>query len=86
MATTGVGTMDKKTMQKKLVEISGAMTRTEGEKDFIKAAIGDIADQTGLKKGVVSRLAKVYHKQTFQDEEDAHTEFSALYENLFNKP
>mgnify|MGYP000894873908 CR=1 FL=1 len=43
-------------------EISNAMSRAEGEKDYIKSAIEDICEKYDLPKGEISALANAYHK------------------------
>jgi hypothetical protein len=63
-------------------EISNAMTRIDAEKEYIKEAIAEHAEKYGLKKSHLSKLAKVYHKQSFSKEKDAADTFIDLYETI----
>lgn len=69
-------------IKKCLEEISASMTRTEGERDFIKEAIGNICEQYELNKKTIRKLAKTYHKQNFSREVAEHEEFETMYEQL----
>ena len=73
---------DRKKIRDALQEISNSMTRIDAEKDFIKDAIADISDNFKLSKKTVSKLARVYHKQTFNVETEAFQEFENLYEEV----
>jgi hypothetical protein len=65
-----------------LDEISASMTRTEGERDFIKEAIKNICEEYQMSKKTFRRLAKTYHKQNFSLEVAEHEEFETMYEQL----
>ena len=72
----------RKAIKKCLEELSGSMTRIEGERDFIKEAIGDICDEYEMSKKTFRKLAKVYHKQNFSKEVAENEEFETMYEQL----
>jgi hypothetical protein len=67
-----------------LGEISNSMTRIEAEKDLIRETIKDMSDQFQLPKRTLNKMAKVYHKQNFQQEVQSHEEFETLYESVVN--
>lgn len=73
---------DRKELLGVLKEISNAMTRTEGERDFIKEAIKDAAEKYQMNKKVLRRMAKVYHKNSYSDEINEMEEFQKLYETI----
>lgn len=74
----------RKAIKKCLEELSGSMTRIEGERDFIKEAIGDICEEYQLSKKTFRRLAKTYHKQNYSTEVAEHEEFEMMYEQITN--
>jgi len=65
-------------------EIPASMTRTEGEREFIREAIKDICDKHQLSKKTFRRMAKVYHKQNFNLELEEHEEFESMYQTITN--
>jgi len=65
-----------------LKEISNAMTRIEGERDFIKEAVKAAADEHQIDKKHLRKLAKVYHRQNFSQEVAESEEFQQLYETI----
>jgi hypothetical protein len=73
---------DQKKLLDVLKECSGAMTRMEGEKDYIKESVAAIAKDLQLPKRLVSKLVKVYHKQNFDEEVATHEQFESLYETI----
>jgi len=74
----------RKAINSALSEISGSMTRVEAERDFIKEAIKNICEQYEIPKKAFRRMAKVYHKQNFNQEKEDHLEFENLYETITN--
>ena len=67
---------------KVLRECSGAMTRMEGERDYIKESVTEICNQLQLPKKLVTRMVKVYHKQNYDEEVATHEQFETLYETI----
>lgn len=67
-----------------IAEVSGAMTRIEGERELIKEAIKKVADDHDLDKKVLKQLARIYHKQIFHtikaDNETVEETYSFLFE------
>ena len=75
---------DRLKIKKMLAEISNSMTRVDAEKDLIRETIKNMSDQFQLSKRTLSKMAKVYHKQNFQQEVQSHEEFETLYESVVN--
>ncbi|MGA1712061.1 MAG: hypothetical protein ACO4CS_12325 [bacterium] len=73
---------DRKAIRDALSEISGSMTRIEAERDFIKEAIANTCENFQLNKKTFRRMAKVFHKQNFTQEQQDHEEFENLYETI----
>jgi UV DNA damage repair endonuclease len=58
------------------------MSRVEGERSFSKEAIADICEQLKIPKKLVAKMAKVYHKQNYDEEVAVHEQFETLYETV----
>lgn len=76
---------DRLKLEGALKDMSASMARQEAERDMQKNIIGDICDELNLTKKVFRKLAKVYHKQNFDDEVATHEEFEKLYETVTKK-
>ncbi len=72
----------RKAIKKCMDELSASMSRTQGERDFIKEAINNICEEYEMSKKTFRKLAKVYHKQNFSKEVADHEEFETMYEQL----
>ena len=73
---------DQEKLLKVLRECSGAMTRMEGERDYIKESVTEICNQLQLPKKLVTRMVKVYHKQNYDEDVATHEQFETLYETI----
>lgn len=65
------------------VEMSSSMLRASAEKDFQKDAINNIHEKTGIEKKLLRKMAKAYHKQSFQEETAEQEDFEQLYVTVF---
>jgi len=71
---------EKQKLLSALKEISAAMTRQEGERDFIKSTKKELREEFDYKVKTLNRLAKTFHKQNLQEEVEDFEEFQQLYE------
>ena len=76
---------DKLKLEGALKDMSASMARQDAERDMQKNVISDICDELDLNKKVFRKLAKVYHKQNFDQEVATHQEFEKLYESVTAK-
>ena len=58
------------------------MTRMDAERDLIRETIKEMSQQFQLPKKTLARMAKVYHKQNYNQEVAEHEEFEDLYETI----
>lgn len=72
----------KKKLTGAMNEISNSMLRMDAEKDLIKTVISDLHDEFEINKKVLSRMARVYHKQNFAEEKATNEEFEELYHRI----
>lgn len=75
---------DRKAIYDALKEISNSMTRIEAERDLIREAIGNTCENFNLNKKTFRRMAKVYHRQNFNQEKEEHEEFETMYSVITN--
>ena len=73
---------DRKKILDAITEISNSMTRISAERDFIKDAVIDVSDKFQIPKKIVAKMARVYHKQSFNTESEENSEFESLYEEV----
>ena len=73
---------DQKAIFAVIRELSGSMTRIEGEKSYIKEAIADMSKKYELTKKYLAKTLKTYHKQTFAKEVTEGEDFQEFYESL----
>lgn len=66
------------------IEISASMARAEGEKDFQKEAIAELAEATEVPKKFLRKIANLYHKSN-RDAIEAEQESTVeLYDRVFD--
>lgn len=74
-----------KTIKDALFEISASMTRVEGEKDFQKNALVDLAEKTEVPKKYLARMAALFHRQNKSEVEGDQELISELYDKVFGE-
>lgn len=74
-----------KTIKDALFEISASMTRVEGEKDFQKEALSDLAEKTEVPKKYLGKMANLYHRQNKSEVEGDQELVSELYDAVFGE-
>lgn len=73
---------DRRKIRGALVEISDSLTRISAERDLIKDIVAMLSDNYGLPKKQVNKMARVYHKQSFDTEVAEQDDFQTLYETI----
>lgn len=79
--------VDQDRIKKALQEISDAKTRQAAESDLIKDIVNDLHEQykDHLTKKQINKMARVFHKRSFETEVAEHEEFEILYENILGE-
>ena len=75
---------DRKKIADALNEISNAMYRIQGEKDYIKETVDDLSKKFDINKKILNRMARIHYKQAFLETVAENDEFETLYENIMN--
>lgn len=75
---------DRKRIRDALQEISSSLTRISAERDLIKNIKGDLHEEfkQTITRKQINKMARVYHKQSFDDELAEASEFEVLYEDV----
>ncbi len=73
---------DKKKIRQALQAISDSLTRMEAERDLIKDILQTVEDNYKIKKKYTRRLAKVFHKQNFNQVQQDQQDLETLYESV----
>jgi S-adenosylmethionine synthetase len=63
-------------------DISDVMVKIEAGRDTIKQIVADFAEEFQIEKKVFAKMAKTFHKQSFQAEVAEKTEFEIIYETV----
>lgn len=61
-------------------EMNDSMTRVASERDFQKEALNNVADKTGVDKKIIRRMAKVYFKSNYAEEQEDNRKFEDFYD------
>lgn len=75
---------DRKKIANALNEISNAMYRIAGERDYIKETVGNLSKTYDISKKILNRMAQIHYKQCFSETVAENDEFEILYENVMN--
>lgn len=75
---------DKQRLENGIKELSNSMTRMDAERDLQKSIVEEVADDTGINKKYIKKLATIYHKQVFSQVQAETDEIQSLYEELFS--
>ena len=73
---------DRKRIKDAMEEISNSYTRTEAERDFVKEAINNLAEDVDIPKNILRKMARIYHKQNMADVVSEVEDIEALMESL----
>jgi galactokinase len=63
-------------------ELNDSMTRVASERDFQKEALNNVADKTGVDKKIIRRMAKVYFKSNYAEEQEENRQFEEFYDGV----
>jgi len=61
-------------------EMNDSMTRVASERDFQKETLTSISDKTGVDKKIIRRMAKVYFKANYSEEQEENRQFEEFYD------
>lgn len=75
---------DRKIIRDALQEISNSMTRMDAERDLIKDIKDTLHEQFKelLSKKQIGKMARIYHKQNFNQEQEEFAQLENLYSEV----
>jgi hypothetical protein len=72
----------KKELKEAVQQLNDSMTRVAAERDFQKESINNISDKTGVDKKIIRRMAKVYFKANYSQEQEENRNFEEFYDGV----
>ena len=81
-ATIPSSAADRKAILDAFAEMSNAQVRIDSERDYIKESAAMLEEKFQVKKSVLMRLWKMYHKDTAREEFGKMTDIFEAYEAL----
>lgn len=63
-------------------EMNDSMTRVAAERDFQKETLTSIGDKTGVDKKIIRRMAKVYFRSNYAEEQEENRQFEEFYDGV----
>ena len=72
----------KKELKEAIHQMNDSMTRAAAERDYQKETINNISDKTGVDKKIIRRMAKVYFKSNYAEEQEDNRNFEEFYDGV----
>lgn len=73
---------DQKKIRQVMETISDSYTRIEAERDLIKDEIAGLAEKYELPKKLLSKMARTFHKNNYDEKAAEEEDFQNLYETI----
>lgn len=73
---------DKSKLRSAIQSLNDSMTRAAAERDFQKEALNEVADATGVDKKIIRRMAKVYFRANYSQEQEDNRQFEEFYDGV----
>jgi hypothetical protein len=72
----------RKELKEAIVQMNDSMTRVAAERDYQKETINTITDKTGVDKKIIRRMAKVYFRANYSQEQEENRSFEEFYDGV----
>lgn len=73
---------DRQKLKNLLVEVTNCLARIDGEKEAMKEIISTGEENFGVKKKIITKLARTMYKRNYSDLQAENDDFESLYEIL----
>ena len=70
-------------LKKACVDVSNQWTIMEGYRAAVSEALKGVSEEHDIPLRLLRKLARAYHRQTFQTEVQENEDFQAVYEKIF---
>lgn len=75
---------DKQKLYDAIKNCADSYTRIASENDLVRETIKNISKELGVPKKIVTKLAKVYFKQNYDEEVTVQEQFETIYNEVVN--
>jgi hypothetical protein len=82
VSINGLSDADRKRIKESVLEMNDSLTRVAAERDLQKEIINKMSDQLGVDKKIFRRMAKVYFKANYAEEQDDNRNFEEMYDGV----
>lgn len=82
VSINGLSEADKKRVKDAVLEMNDSMTRIAAERDLQKDTLLRMEDQLGIDKKMLRRMARVYFKSNYAQEQDENRNFEEMYDGV----
>lgn len=82
VSINGLSDADKKRVKDAVLEMNDSMTRIAAERDLQKDTLARMEDQLGIDKKMLRRMARVYFKSNYAQEQDENRNFEEMYDGV----
>jgi hypothetical protein len=82
VSINGLSEADKKRVKDAVLEMNDSMTRIAAERDLQKDTLARMEDQLGIDKKMLRRMARVYFKSNYAQEQDENRNFEEMYDGV----
>lgn len=72
----------RKELKEAIVQLNDSFTRVASERDYQKDTINAINDKTGVDKKIIRRMAKVYFRANYSQEQEENRSFEEFYDGV----
>lgn len=72
----------RKELKEAIVQLNDSLTRVSSERDYQKETINTISDKTGVDKKIIRRMAKVYFRANYAQEQEENRSFEEFYDGV----
>ena len=72
----------KKELKEAIQQLNDSLTRVAAERDYQKESVNNISDKTGVDKKIIRRMAKVYFKANYSQEQEENRNFEEFYDGV----
>lgn len=76
---------DREKLKQAVGEITNCMLRIDAEREQIKTIIADNAEEYGIEKKLLRKVATTMYKHNYADVQAEQDDFELLFESLFEK-
>lgn len=86
VSVNSLSPQDKTKVKNVMNSLNDSMTRSAGERLFVKEAISVLSEDTGLDPKLIKKMSKTFYNASFNEENEAHQTFEEIYTAVLLTP